>query len=317
VLGLFKKMPFWANLLVALAIGFLLILSLTYYLDFYTRHGRVTEVPDVTRKNVNEAVKTLRAKGFKVVVDSTYRDSLPKLMVIKQAPEGGEKVKAGRTINLVVNKSSVPLVVMPNLLGASVNSALHLLDRANLRLQDTLYKPDFAVGRVLQQLLNGNDIKAGDQVPYGSKITMIIGSGLGAVIKDYPDFWGMTLKQAIARLNELGLSLGAVIPDPGTKDSLNALVWKQYPPRVDEFNHTVTVVRQGNAIDLWISPSQKERETDSLTNIIDRDALEAAKEKEKTEKGSGKPVTPSKPADKKPDSKPAPTPAAPAKKDDY
>jgi eukaryotic-like serine/threonine-protein kinase len=318
VFAFLRKLPFWAHLILVVGLGFLLLFGVIFYLDNYTRHGKVTEVPDVSKKSLPEAIKILKSKGFDVTVDSTYRDSLPRLYVIKQSPEGGEKVKAGRSIYLVVNKAIVPLVDMPNLLGASVNSALHLLERSNLRLKDTLFKPDFAIGRVLQQMIGGKEIKAGTKVPYGSGVTMVIGSGLGNIVRDYPDFYGMTLRQAYDKLEELGLSRGAIVLDPGTRDSLNAIVYKQNPPRVDPYNHTVTLVRQGNAIDLFISNIQKERETDSLANIIDKTELEKATAEDKSKtpgavKKPGdkpKPATPPKPAADKP--KPEP-----AKKDDY
>lgn len=309
-----KRLPFWVNLLIALAAGFLLIVALTFFLDSYTRHGKVTQVPDVSRKNAKLAIKTLKDKGFKVIVDSTYRDSLPPLFVIKQAPAGGEYVKHGRTIYLVVNKESIPLIEMPNLVGASINGALHLLERANLKLGDTLYKPDFAAGRILKQLVNNEDIKPGTMVPYGTKITMIIGGGLGREIYNFPDFYGMTLKQALMLLDTMGLSVGAIVPDPGTKDTMNPkqLVWKQYPPAIDPFTKQRTVLRQGNVVDFWVSSIARQREVDTLSSTIDESMVEDAQKKAvQDEKNAPKKPKSEKPA--KPDAviQPKPKPETP------
>lgn len=294
-----KRFPFWVNLLMAIAAGFLLVLALTFFLDAYTRHGKVTSVPDVTRKNAKEAIALLKGQGFKVIVDSTYRDSLPPLFVIKQVPGGGEKVKRGRTIYIVVNKESVPLIEMPNLMGASINSALHLLERANLKLGDTLYKPDFAAGRVLKQQIGNIEVKPGTMIPYGTKITMIIGGGLGREIFNYPDFYGMTLKQALRVLDTMGLSVGAVVPDPGTRDTMNALIWKQYPPAIDPFTKTPTILRQGNVVDLFVSSTAREREVDTLSGTVNESEIDEARSKAvKDEKNA-----PKKP---KPDEKPKP-----------
>jgi eukaryotic-like serine/threonine-protein kinase len=306
-----KKLPFWVNLLMAIAAGFLLVVALTYFLNIYTRHGKVTDVPDITKKNAREAISILKGRGFKVIVDSTYRDSLPPLYVIKQVPGGGEKVKQGRTIYLVVNRASIPLIDMPNLVGASVNSALHLLERANLKLGDTLYKPDFAAGRVLRQLLpNNEEVKPGTMIPYGTKITMIIGGGLGREIYNYPDFYGMTLKQALRTLDTLGLSPGAIVSEPGTKDTLNALVWKQYPPAIDPFSRTTTILRQGNVIDLWVSHIARAREVDTVEGTIDQSVVEGAEqqslleEKNAPKKAPLKKKKPVKPAATEPPKKP-------------
>lgn len=309
-----KRLPFWVNLLMAIAAGFLLVLALTFFLDAYTRHGKVTSVPDVTRKNAKEAITLLKAKGFKVIVDSTYRDSLPPLFVIKQVPGPGEKVKHGRSIYIVVNKESVPLIEMPNLMGASINSALHLLERANLKLGDTLYKPDFAAGRVLKQMIGNVEVKPGEQIPYGTKITMIIGGGLGREIYNYPDFYGMTLKQALRVLDTMGLSVGAIVPDPGTRDTLNALIWKQYPPAIDPFTKSSTILRQGNVVDLFVSSIAREREVDTLSGTIDESAVNEVRNKAiKDEKNAPKKPKPEKTDDKKP--KPANPPPADPNKD--
>ncbi len=308
-----KRLPFWVNLLIALAAGFLLIVALTFFLDSYTRHGKVTQVPDVSRKNAKQAIKTLKDKGFKVIVDSTYRDSLPPLFVIKQVPGGGEYVKQGRTIYLVVNKESIPLIEMPNLVGASINGALHLLERANLKLGDTLYKPDFAAGRILKQMANNADIKPGTMIPYGTKITMIIGGGLGRELYNFPDFYGMTLKQALATLDTLGLSVGAIVPDPGTKDTMNPkqLVWKQYPPAIDPFTKQRTILRQGNVVDFWVSNVARQREVDTLSSTIDESLVEDAQKKAvQEEKNAPKKPKTTKPAAKPAADKPAPKPEA-------
>jgi beta-lactam-binding protein with PASTA domain len=278
------------NLVIALAAGFLLVVALIFSLDAYTRHGKITEVPDVAKKNARNGIKLLKSKGFRVVVDSTYRDSLPPLYVIKQVPAGGEKVKQGRTIYLVVNKESIPLIDMPNLIGASVNGALHLL----------------------KQLAKNEEIKPGTMIPYGTKITMIIGGGLGRELYNFPDFYGMTLKHALKVLDTMGLSSGAIVPDPGTKDTLGALIWKQYPPAVDPYTRSRTILRQGNVVDFWVSPVARAREVDTLSGTIDQSTVEdaevksALEEKNKPKKPAAKLKKPTPPANKP---KPAPKPA--------
>lgn len=267
------------HLLFAIALGIVLILGLIYFLDTYTNHGSTTEVPNVSKKSLKEAIKTLESKGFSVEVDSTYRDSLPPLFVIKQFPAGGDKVKTGRTIQLIVNKAAAPLVEMPSLLGVRVASALQYLERNNLKLGDTIFKPDFAAGRILQQLVNGADVKPGTLLKYGTKVTLVIGSGLGNIIYNYPDFYGMTLQQAWALMDTLGLSRGAVSIDPGTKDSLNAFVYKQYPEAIDQFTHQPTLIKQGNTVDLFVSNIRKPRQIDTTAVFLDDSLLNAQRMK--------------------------------------
>jgi eukaryotic-like serine/threonine-protein kinase len=299
-----KKIPFWLNIIIALLLAFLLLIGLIYFLDTYTRHGKETEVPSVAKKNLKEALKLLKDKGFEVEVDSTYRDSLPPLYVIKQFPEGGQRVKAGRTIQLIVNKAVPPTVAMPPLLGVSVSSALQYLERSNLKLGDTIFKPDFAIGKILKQQVNGKDIPAGTLLPFGTKITLVIGSGTGSIIYNYPDFYGMTLKQALRILDTIGLSVGAIVMDKGTKDSLNALIYKQSPPHIDPYTRSTSLIKQGNVVEFWVSNIARAREVDTIATLIQGEDLDQMKEDDKNninleEKADGdkkpKPRKPAKP----------------------
>jgi eukaryotic-like serine/threonine-protein kinase len=282
-----KKIPFWLSLIIIPVVSGLIILGSIYGLDSYTSHGNETEVPDVAKKKMQEAIKILEAKGFDVIVDSTYRDTLPPFYVIKQFPESGEMVKSGRTIQLIVNKGTAPTVEMPALLGVSVPSAIQYLERSYLKLGDTIFKPDFAVGRILQQLVNGKDVKAGTLLAYGTKVTLVIGSGLGREIYNYPDFYGMTLGQAYKLLDTLGLSRGAIIVDKGTKDSMKAYIYKQNPPAIEPFTNQPTLILQGNVVEFWVSDIRKPREIDTTAMFIGDSTLSNAKRDDiKSSKGS-------------------------------
>jgi eukaryotic-like serine/threonine-protein kinase len=279
-----KKLPFWLNIIIVLLLGFLMVIGLIFFLDTYTRHGKETEVPNVAQKNLKEALKLLKDKGFDVEVDSTYRDSLPPLYVIKQFPDGGQKVKAGRTIQLIVNKAVPPVVAMPALMGVSVSSALQYLERSNLKLGDTIFKPDFAVGKILKQQVNGKDIAPGTLLPFGTKVTLVIGSGTGSIVYNYPDFYGMTLRQALRMLDTLGLSVGAIVVDKGTKDSLGALIYKQSPPHIDPYTRTTSLIKQGNVVEFWVSSIPKARVVDTIAGLIEGDALDSLKNMDKDNK---------------------------------
>jgi eukaryotic-like serine/threonine-protein kinase len=273
-----KKLSFWLHLPLVLLLGSGILIGLIYFLDTYTKHGKTSVVPDVSKKTLPEAIKLIKNAGFDYEVDSTYRDSLPPLSIIKQYPAGGEKVKQGRTIQLIVNKGVAPTVEMPSLYGVRVASAIQYLERYNLKLGDTIFKPDFAAGRILNQLVNGTEVKPGTKVKYGTSVTLVIGSGLGAIIYNYPDFWGMTLKQAWDMMDKMGLSRGAVSVDPGTTDSMNALIYKQYPEPLDPFTRTPTLIRQGNTVDLFVNKIQRAREVDTTAVLIDDSTFRRAKE---------------------------------------
>jgi eukaryotic-like serine/threonine-protein kinase len=108
----------------------------------------------------------------------------------------------------------------------------------------------------LEQSYKGNAITSGTKLPWGSKVDLLIASGLADRKIIVPDLLGLTLAEAKIVLEENGLGLAAVIPDPGTKDTLGAFVFKQNPPRVTEENQ-VMYIQSGQLMDLWVSPVMK------------------------------------------------------------
>jgi eukaryotic-like serine/threonine-protein kinase len=271
-----KKIPFLVQLLIALVGIALLIVGVAYFLDTYTNHGKTAKVPRVQGKNVKDAIKIIEDAGFDYSVDSTYRDSLPAHYVIKQYPYDGDMVKAGRTIQLIVNKGVPPQVAMPSLVGVKMSSAFQYIERNNLKLGDTIFKPDFAIGRVLRQMINGKDVLPGTMISYGTKVTLVISGGLGNTIYNYPDLYGKTLEEAYKILDTLGLSRGALSVDPGVSDTLRSLIYKQYPEPWDYFDNKPTLIRQGNTVDLFIASKLKPREVDTTKILVNDEEFDNA-----------------------------------------
>ena len=263
VLKSVTKRSFGFNL--AVIVGAILILGLLFFLSLgvITKHGDTLVVPDVYKKNVQEATMILEKEGFNVDVrDSIYVDSIPALAVWEQTPAKGATVKVGRTIYLTINKVVPPMVAMPDLEGFTFRSAEMMLHSLRLNVGDTIYKPDFATNTVLQQLLNGKALKPGKMIPEGSSITLVLSSGTGSTENPAPDLIGLTFLEAKETLSASNLSIGTVLIDPNVSDTLNAYVNKQSPmPRnnLQEQNK----VRAGESIDIWLSASRPSKETDT------------------------------------------------------
>ena len=71
-----------------------------------------------------------------------------------------------------------------------------------------------------------------------------------------PDLLGKTFSEATMILQQSGITLGAVIADPGITDTSSAFIWKQVPPVLDDQNEPIHI-KSGNVIDLWISKENK------------------------------------------------------------
>lgn len=254
---------FWFNLFIATSLAFLLFFTLLQLLGSITNHGEYLKVPSVLGKNTSEAIKELEKKGFDVVIqDSIYTDTAKKGIVLKQLPDPNSTVKVNRTILLTVNRVTLPLVDMPALEGKSLSFAVDILKRSHLVLGDTIFRPDFMRGSVIEQQFRGDKIIAGSKIPWGSAIDLVIGSGLKDSLMNVPDLIGKTFSEAKLILQENGILVGAVVADQGTLDTAAAFIWKQIPPTMDDQNEPIRI-KSGQLMDLWISREFK-FETDSL-----------------------------------------------------
>jgi beta-lactam-binding protein with PASTA domain len=255
--------PLWVNVLAAAVLTILLIFLFLKMLGWITRHGEYLTVPAVVGQKTDDAIKLLEKQGFDVQIqDSVFTDTAARGIVLKQLPDPNATVKINRTVFITVNRVIPPMIEMPKLEGQSIGFALDLLHRNHLQLGDTIFKPDFQVGSVLEQLYNGTRIPEKAKVQWGSKITLVVGSGLGDQQIIVPEITGMTFRDAKVFLEENGIILGAVLLDADVKDTANAFVYKQNPARLDEEKRP-QYIRSGQVMDLRLAVQMKVV-TDSL-----------------------------------------------------
>lgn len=255
---------FGVNLLAAIILIALVAYAFFQSLDYLTRHGQTIEVPNVIHQKINAANKLLTSRGFDPVVqDSAYIDSLPPFVVIDQKPDGSSIVKTGRTVYLTLNKRVPPKTAMPGLVSYSFRSAKMTLQTQQLKLGDTIYRPDIAKDAVLEQLYQGKPIQAGTLIPEGSHITLVLGSGLGNVANRVPNLVGLSFIQAKDLISASNLNIGVVLTSGPITDTANAYVFKQNPPLRDETG-SPNRIRAGAGIDLWISQNNPNDTTEQI-----------------------------------------------------
>jgi beta-lactam-binding protein with PASTA domain len=244
--------PLWVNLVVGILLLLLILLLFLGSLNLITHHGKLMKIPSVTGQTISEARKTLESQGFEVQIqDSVYSDTAKPLQVIKQFPEPDNLVKVNRTVYLTINRSVAPIIDMPNLVSMTFRTADMALRQYGLKLEDTVFRPDFARNAVLDQLYKGESIKPGTKIQQGSAITLVLGNGVGMEFI-VPDLFGLTYREARSALESSGLILGSVVPDADVSDTVHAFVYRQSPDRFDDekkLNH----IRQGQAIDIFLS----------------------------------------------------------------
>jgi eukaryotic-like serine/threonine-protein kinase len=247
--------PLWVNILVVLVLSALVVLVFFGSLDWMTKHGKTETVPYVVGKNVDAARKMLEDKGFEVEIqDSIYIDTVPKLAVIKQSPEGDAVVKQNRTIYLTINRAQPPMVEMPNLVGFSIRNAEMYLENLGLHLGDTTFRPDIAKNAVLEQLYNGKPITAGTKIFMGSSISFVLGDGIGDTEMSVPDLVNKRFSEARSILRGMNVNF-TLVPDLDVMDTANAYVTKQNPAQHSENavgERQLNRIKPGQNIDLYL-----------------------------------------------------------------
>jgi beta-lactam-binding protein with PASTA domain len=240
------------NLIAGVVVAILLFGLFLLSLGWLTDHGKAASVPALTGKSLEEVKRILDSTGFEwEVQDSIYVDSISPLQVVKQFPDADEVVKANRTIFLIIRSVEPPLVEMPNLIGYSFRNAEVVLKTMDLKVGDTLFRPDFARNAVLEQRMNGQLIPAGTKIKKGSSITLVLGDGVGDQPIPVPGLVGMNYLDAKALLDSNGLSFGAIVLESGVQDTATAWIYKQSPERLSE-DKVVQTIRPGQLIDIWL-----------------------------------------------------------------
>jgi len=246
------KKSLGVNLIAGIVVAILLFGLFLLSLGWLTDHGKAASVPALTGKSLEEVKRILDSTGFEwEVQDSIYVDSISPLQVVKQFPDADEVVKANRTIFLIIRSVEPPLVEMPNLIGYSFRNAEVVLKTMDLKVGDTLFRPDFARNAVLEQRMNGQLIAAGTKIKKGSSITLVLGDGVGDQPIPVPGLVGMNYLDAKALLDSNGLSFGAIVLELGVQDTATAWIYKQSPERLSEDN-VVQTIRPGQLIDIWL-----------------------------------------------------------------
>ncbi len=230
------KRSFWFNLLIVAAVFAVIYILFFLMLSFFTHHGESVTIPNLKGKTMDAAINQLHEMHFEVQVDSTYDPNSKPMVVLKQVPDTGSIVKTGRIVMITVNSLTPLRVPMPNLISLSYRSAEMLLKNNKMFVGDTTYVPDIARGAIKEQLYKGSPIRPGEMIPQGSKISLVIGNGLGNTEFDVPDVTRMTVDEAMALINQYNL-LPIMYTDMASGeivDTSSAYIISQRPSALNE-----------------------------------------------------------------------------------
>lgn len=242
-----KTKTFFIHIGLACAFIALLMFGAMQYLDSYTMHDEMIDVPDLRGKSVEEMQALLEKQELRFnIMDSLFDTKYPANSVIDQDPLPGEKVKYNRTIYLTVNSAKPPQVKMPDIQNVSLRQAIAMLETYGLKTGKLTYVPDFARNAVMGHTVKGRPIKPGTLIDKGTVIDLELGNGLSDETLMVPDVTGMTRSNAISILLGSSLNVGSEVYDKEVKDTSVAKVYKQVPAAGDEIN-------LGSGVDLFFN----------------------------------------------------------------
>jgi serine/threonine-protein kinase len=183
-----------------LALLLLLLLGGGAAAYFLTRPDKVV-VPPVVGEQLNTARTVLQNRGFTTINVINASDATAAGTVFGENPVAGTKVATSTPVTLTVS-TGPGSVNVPSVLGDTVKQARQLLSQAGLKVgairhQNSTTSP---AGQVTD-----TSPTAGQSVPVGSKITLVVSSGPAKVT--VPDVTGESEAQAKSDLHAAGFQV--------------------------------------------------------------------------------------------------------------
>jgi serine/threonine-protein kinase len=126
---------------------------------------RPIDVPDLTGKNAEEAVRTLEGLGLRVETRRRHDDQVPEGNVVSQSPHSGTLFRGDR-VQLVVSKGPL-MVEVPNVVQMGIADATSTLEQAGFKVKT--HRSSVYVGL---QFVVGQKPGGGELAPKGSVVTL-------------------------------------------------------------------------------------------------------------------------------------------------
>jgi serine/threonine-protein kinase len=208
--------------LAAAVVGVLLIAGFFLLRPLFNAETTVT-VPDLRGLTIAEATASLESRGLTLGVQTPKPSSVEEGKIIAQTPGIGDDAPEGSAVNVDVSTGPAKVVV-PNIVGLSLDSASQRLETAGLILgtRDET-NSDKAAGTVLEA-----DPAEGTSVDAGTEVDVKVSNGRVAV----PDVVGDRESEANSTLVKAGFQV-AVTRTKTTDSTLEGRVISQSPSAKD------------------------------------------------------------------------------------
>lgn len=207
-----------------------------------TESTETVTMPTVVGTTLDSARQALQDLGLTPEVEYAESSDYDSGVVISSSVEAGVSVAVGSSVTLTVSTGESGVEV-PDVTGQEEAVAVSLLERKGfsvVRKEDS--SDTVEEGNVISQ-----DPAGGESVPADSTITITISTGAEAITM--PDLTGMQRDAAVAKIGELGLTVGTVEEVYSSEDEGTV---------VSQSVTADTEVEAGTTVDLEVSKGEEE-----------------------------------------------------------
>lgn len=253
----------------AVIIGVIALVLVAKALGIFQSSGeqeeeQTTEVEMVSVVGMDVDAATATLDEIYVAYTITYEESeeIEENKVISQSVEEGETVTQNDTDDpvILVVGSGVSSTEVPDVIGMEEQDAIDELEEAGFEVvTDTDYDDEVEEGCVISLRIDNSEVKAGDQVPDGSEITIIVSLGPAAVETEVPDLRGLGESAAKEKLTAANLKAGTVTEEYSDTVTAGCVISQSYSPGQS--------VEEGTSISFVLSLGKKEVKYDYVGSI--------------------------------------------------
>ncbi len=172
----------WKVLLINLSLMAALVLIVIWvtlaWLQRYTRHNDIVQVPDIIGMSVDEAATLLAQSNLYInVTDSVYDEKATPGAIVETVPKVYSKIKRERAIYVVINTVSVMKRIVPEIREISMRQALATLQTIGFTQITVQYvggsHNDLALYLRTQ---DGRTVSPGEKLPFNTPLVLVVSS---------------------------------------------------------------------------------------------------------------------------------------------
>ncbi len=202
------------NVVLALSIALIIVMSSFVFLDVYTKHGEKLTVPNLSGMSIEEAQEAVKDMESRlVIIDSLFLPKQKAGAILEQNPKPGSFVKSNRRILLTINTMTPKRIPIPYVAGYSLRQAKNRIVGMGLGISKIVFKEDIATNNVIAQKYNGKEItkeSANQTMEIGEDLELIVGVRPDVAPIKTPTLIGLSIQRAKSMIWENGLNVGKI-----------------------------------------------------------------------------------------------------------